>query len=212
MSCAKKARNCAKKARKKNNTMLTEILSSKARAEIFRLLFNVTGIELHNREIVRRSGLGETGIRKELHNLVKLNLLNRNVVSNRTYYRANTDHPVYPDIHNLVIKTAGLVDVMKEALSDHKIICCFVYGSIASHDAKGRSDVDLMVIGNLGLRALSKLLSGVAEKVGREINPHVLTEKEFKTRIKKNDHFIMSVINSPKLFVTGSEDELKAMV
>jgi predicted nucleotidyltransferase len=192
--------------------MLAKILSSKARAEIFRLLFSGTGIELHNREIVRRSGLGETGIRKELHKLLKLDLLNSRIVSNRSYYSANTDHPLYIDIRNMVIKTSGLVDVLRDSLSDRRIFCCFVYGSIASHEAKGSSDVDLIVIGNLGLRALTKLLTGVSEKIGREINPHVLTKKEFRDRIKKKDHFISSVMNSPKLLISGSEDELKAMV
>jgi len=77
--------------------------------------------------------------------------------------------------------------------------------------ADAESDVDLMVIGDLGLRDLSRCLAGVSDTIGREINPHVMRPEEFKTRVEKGEHFITRVLESPKLFVIGSEDELAAM-
>ena len=127
------------------------------------------------------------------------------------YYRAKTENPLYPEIRNLVLKTSGLADVLKSALRDQRIRIAFVFGSVASGEEKAGSDIDLMVIGNLGLRDLSRLLSGVTDKVGREINPHVLNENEFRRRIKSSDHFLSTIMREPKIFITGSKNELEAM-
>jgi len=190
---------------------LAELLSSRARAEIFRLLFSGTGEELHVREIERRSGLNDSTLRQELRKLVRLDLVQSRRDSNRVYYRAKTESPLYPEIRNLVLKTSGLSDVLKSALTDKRIRVAFVFGSIPSGEEKAGSDVDLMVIGQLGLRDLSRLLSGIEEKIGREVNPHVLREEEFRKRIRAKEHFVSSVMESPKIFIIGSERELEAM-
>jgi predicted nucleotidyltransferase len=190
---------------------LAELLSSRARAEIFRLLFGGTGEELHVREIERRSGLNDSTLRQELRKLVRLDLVQSRRDSNRVYYRAKNESPLYPEIRNLVLKTSGLSDVLKSALLDKRIRVAFVFGSIARGEENAGSDVDLMVIGQLGLRDLSRLLSGIEEKIGREVNPHVLREEEFGKRIRVNDHFVSSVMESPKIFIIGSQRELEAM-
>jgi len=190
---------------------LAELLSSRARAEIFRLLFSGTGEELHVREIERRSGLNDSTLRQELRKLVRLDLVQSRRDSNRVYYRAKTESPLYPEIRNLVLKTSGLSDVLKSALTDKRIRVAFVFGSIPRGEEKAGSDVDLMVIGQLGLRDLSRLLSGIEEKIGREVNPHVLREEEFRKRIRAKEHFVSSVMETPKIFIIGSERELEAM-
>ncbi len=190
---------------------LAELLSSRARAEIFRLLFSGTGEELHVREMERRSGLNDSTLRQELRKLVRLDLVQSRRDSNRLYYRAKTENPLYPEIRNLVLKTSGLSDVLKSALKDKRIRVVFVFGSIACGEERAGSDVDLMVIGQLGLRDLSRLLSGIEEKIGREVNPHVLREEEFQKRIRAKEHFVSSVMETLKIFIIGSERELEAM-
>jgi DNA-binding transcriptional ArsR family regulator len=187
---------------------LAEFLSSRSRAEILRLLFGPEGRELHVRELERQSGLADATIRQELKKLTRLGVIVARQDGNRTYYRANVEHPLYPDIRNLVRKTSGLTDVLREALGEAEIQIAFVFGSVASGAERATSDVDLMVIGAISLRQLSKRLSGMATKLGREINPHALTPAEFARRIKGREHFINSVLETPRLFVIGSEDEL----
>lgn len=188
--------------------MLAEFLSSRSRAEILRLLFGTEGRELHVRELERQSGLADATIRQELKKLTRLGVIVARQDGNRTYYRANVESPLYPDIRNLVRKTSGLTDVLREALGEAEIQIAFVFGSVASGAERAPSDVDLMVIGAISLRQLSKRLSGLATKLGREINPHALTPAEFARRIKGREHFITSVLETPRLFVIGSEDEL----
>ena len=192
-------------------SQLSEILSSRTRAEIFRLLFGTVDEELHLREIQRRSGLNESTIRQELRKLVRLDLVKRRKDSNRVYYKAHKSSPLYPELRNLVLKTAGLTDVLRNALRDDRIHVAFVFGSITDGKETADSDVDLFVIGQLSLRGISELLSGISEKIGREINPHVMSVNAFRKRIETGEHFISRVIGSPKLFIVGTKDDLNAM-
>jgi DNA-binding transcriptional ArsR family regulator len=121
---------------------LAELLSSRARAEIFRLLLSGTGEELHVREIERRSGLNDSTIRQELRKLVRLDLVQSRRDSNRVYYRAKIENPLYPEIRNLVLKTSGLADVLRSALADKRIRVAFVFGSIAHGEEKAGSAGD----------------------------------------------------------------------
>jgi uncharacterized protein len=192
--------------------LLAEILSSNIRAGIFRNLFGVEKQSLHLREIERRTGFAVGTVQQEIKKLLRLDIITRIKDGNRINYKANTDHPLYPEIRNLVLKTNGLADLIKNALAaESKIKIAFVFGSFARKGEKAASDVDLMVIGDIGLRKLTGLLMDVSEKLGREINPYRLTESEFIKRKKEKDHFLQEVLTSSKIFITGTEDELKRM-
>jgi predicted nucleotidyltransferase len=190
---------------------LSGILSSRVRAAIFRLLFGLNEKELHMREMERQAALSLGTIRQDLQKLVKLDLVKARRDGNRLYYRANTDHPLFPEIRNLVLKTAGLVEVIKSALDREGIEVAFIFGSLARSKERAASDVDLMVIGTIGLRSLSSRLAGVSEQIGREINPHALGIEEFRRRKQNGNHFLSNVLESPKIFIIGSENDLEAM-
>jgi len=187
---------------------LSDLLSSRVRAEIFRLLFGLSDKELHLREIERQSGLALGTVRQDLTKLARLGLVQSRRDGNRLLYRANREHPLYEDIRRLVLKTTGLTTVLEKALGKKGIRAAFVFGSMASGEEEAHSDVDLMVIGNVGLRELSRRLAGVSETLGREVNPHALHPTEFRKRRRSGDHFITSVMASPKIFVVGGEDDL----
>ncbi len=138
-------------------SVLAQILSSRVRAELFRLLFGLSATELHVRELARRSGLHEATVRQELRKLDRLDLVTGRRDGNRVYYRANNDHPLYVEIHGLVIKTTGLVELLANALSGAEIAVAFVFGSVARFTETAGSDIDLMVIGRVGLRKLTSL-------------------------------------------------------
>jgi len=191
---------------------LAELLSSKVKAELFRLLFGLKAERLHLRELERRSGLAVATVQQELRRLSRLGLVEAQPDGNRTYYVAREDHPLYPEIRGLVLKTSGLVDLLRNPLKKEKNIgIAFVFGSFAHSRERAHSDVDLVVIGGVGLRQLMKLLSGVSEKIGREINPHVFTPAEFRRRKGIGDHFVRSVLAEPRIFIIGDEHELGAV-
>ena len=190
---------------------LDEILSSKVKAQVFRLLFGGDH-GLHLREIERRSGLAVGTVRQELERLTKLGLLEKHADGNRSIYSANRQHPIYPDIRNIVLKTSGIADELRAKLEECEgIRVAFIFGSVARGEERAESDIDLMVIGSIGLRKLVGLLRGMSEKTGREINPVIFTPEEFARRRKSGDHLLANVLSKPRSFIIGTDDELGAM-
>ncbi len=74
---------------------LSDILSSRVRAEIFRLLFGLDEKELHLREMERQAGLSLGTIRQDLQKLVKLDLVKTRRDGNRLYHRAMPSTPCF---------------------------------------------------------------------------------------------------------------------
>ena len=187
---------------------LLEVIFPQVRAEVLRLLFAEEGRELHLRELTRQCGLSLGTLQTEVEKLRAADLLLTRRDGNRLYFRANAAHPLFTDLRQLVLKTAGLREVLADALREVPgIELAFVFGSLASGDGKAGSDVDLMVIGDAGLRALAPRLRKAAEQLGREINPVTMTAADFaRDRTKKA--FLRDVLAKEKLFIKGNTDEL----
>ncbi|OGK11384.1 MAG: toxin-antitoxin system toxin subunit [Candidatus Riflebacteria bacterium GWC2_50_8] len=189
-------------------TMLSEFLSSRARAEILRILFGTEPAEVHLREIQRQAGMAIGTIRQETARLEKLGLIQSRISGNRSYFSANRRNPLYAPVHELVLKTTGLADVLAKHIHKDGIEFAFVFGSFASGEETPESDIDLFVIGKTGLRALSPQLSEPARILGREINPHVMDLQEFMKRKASGEHFVVRVFESKKIMIIGNEDDL----
>lgn len=191
--------------------ILQEIMNSGVRTEFLRILFGISSKEYHLREIQRRSGFAIDTVRKEAEKMEKLGLIIKRVDGNRNYYSSNKKHQLYRGIHELVLKTVGLSDVIKEALSDADIEYAFIFGSIAEGSEKVESDIDIFVIGEVGLRKMSSLLSAATQTLEREINPFIISKTEFLRRIEEKEHFINSVLKSPRIMLIGDEDDFKEL-
>jgi predicted nucleotidyltransferase len=189
--------------------MLAELFTSDTRAEIMRILFNGEGKEHYLREIEKITHIHINSLQKEVKHLAAIDLIKARKDGNRIYYKANIEHPIYPDLVSIVEKTVGVIALLKAKLNDHKIECAFLFGSMAKNTERATSDIDLIVVGDLGMRTLTKLLSGLQEKLGREINPHIYTKEEFKKRIKSKDHFVTSVLKEEIKPIIGSVNEYR---
>jgi predicted nucleotidyltransferase len=191
--------------------ILSEILSSRIRAAIFRLLFGFDAKEIYMRDLERRSGFSIGAIQAELKKLLRFELLEKRKDGNRIYFQANKNHPLYSDLRNLVFKTNGLIEIIKDALiNSDGIKYAFVFGSFARNEETASSDIDLMVIGDLTLRHLTGMLAGLSDKLNREINPHCLDEQDFIRRKNAGEPFINRICEESRLFIIGNENDFKA--
>jgi DNA-binding transcriptional ArsR family regulator len=187
---------------------LADVLSSKVKAELFRLLFGVPAERLHLRELARQSGLAVGTVRQELDRLARLGVVQSEADGNRTYYRANQQHPLYPGISSLVLKTVGVVDVFRETLRDTPVRVAFIYGSKPGSPEELAIDLDLLVIGSIGKRELEERLTAGARTVDRGINFYLLTVEQFKSQQKERDQILSTMLAAPRLFIIGDDQSL----
>ena len=97
-------------------------------------------------------------------------------------------------------------------LASHPIQLAFVFGSVASRNETSGSDIDLMVAGSVSLRTLVASLAGIFEKVGRELNPSVMTESKFSKRRRTGNYFVSTVMAARKLFVLEAVKDIEASI
>ena len=189
---------------------LAELLLPGYRRRVLALLLLHPDEALHGREIARRTGLPAGTLNRELARLAEVGLLKRERRGNQLLYSAERACPVYEEVASILRKTSGVADVLAAALARARdqIRAAFVYGSVAQGRERAGSDVDLIVVGELGFGDAVKLLHPAQETLGREISPRVYAVKEWKAKRRAPDAFLRDVLARPKIFVMGSEREL----
>ncbi len=188
---------------------LAGLLLPEYRRRVLALLLLRPDEALHGREIARRTGLPAGTVNRELQRLADAGLLRRERRGNQQIYSAEDGCPIYAELASILKKTSGLADVIARALAPaaSRIRCAFVFGSVAAGRETSRSDVDLMLIGDIGFAQALELLHFVQDEIGREVNPKVFLPTEWAARAEA-DPFVRNVLSRPKIFVIGNESEL----
>ncbi|MDT4829611.1 hypothetical protein FQZ97_630360 [compost metagenome] len=164
---------------------------------------------LHVRELARLTGTHPGSLHRELARLAEVGLLLRSQQGNQVLYQANRQCPVFEELAGLFRKTSGVVDVLRTALAPLAALIdfAFVFGSVARGEEQAHSDVDVMVIGSAGFVDLVRALNPCQEQLGREVNPVLYGVDEFRRKLDEGDPFIRELINRPRLFIQGVEDD-----
>ncbi|MFO7675173.1 MAG: MarR family transcriptional regulator [bacterium] len=185
-------------------------LFGRTRRAVLSLLYGHPDEEFYVRQIIRTTGIGQGTVQRELERLVAAGLICRREHGRQVYLRANRDSPVYQELRGLLVKTAGVADVLREALAPlaDRIRAAFVYGSFARGDERRTSDVDVMAVGDAGFVEVSDALGSAQRTLGRELNPVVYSEPEFHAKVAENRVFVKTVLREPKVFLIGDEHEL----
>lgn len=201
------------RTRNTQHKSIAAALFGKSRRAVLALLFGRAERPFYLREIARSAGAAVGSVQRELANLVAAGIVRRSVQGAQVYFQANPDCPVYPELRSLMTKTAGVRDVLRDALEpvQDRIAAAFVYGSVARGEERSDSDIDLMVLGDASFAEVAAAVKQAEKKLGREINPSVFPFAEFSKKRKVRNHFISTVLAEEKLFIIGNEDALGRM-
>jgi len=189
-------------------------LFGKTRRAILSLFFTETGSSFYVRQIVRAVGVGHGTVQRELRLLNRAGILKRTVNGNQVYYQADNKCPIFKELRAIIMKTAGVAEVIREALlpAFDSINAAFIFGSYAHLNENLGSDVDVMIIGEISFSRTVELLKGAQAKLNREINPVVMGREEFDGKLKTGHYFIREVLDKPVILIIGDRRELEIMV
>jgi len=189
---------------------LDVLLTSSTRARLLTLFLTHPTEEYYLRELSRRTGQSLRAVQHELPRLERLGLLLVRRRGRQRLYRANEEHPLFPDLKRIVYKTAALGDVLREALAGVMgIEAAFVYGSVAKGRERSGSDVDLLVIGKPDPDLLHQAVRKAEETLGREVNLATMSPEEWRSRRASRDAFVAELLKSEKIFLIGDERALR---
>jgi predicted nucleotidyltransferase len=192
---------------------LADALFTKAQQRVLAVLFGNPGRSYYANEVISMAGCGTGAVQRELARLESSGLATVTRVGNQKHYRANPDSAVYEELRGLVLKTSGLVDVLRAALQPlaDRIDSAFVYGSVAKRLDTAQSDIDLMVISDtLSYADLFGALETASARFGRTVNPTVYSRKELGKRLKSDNAFVTRVWSQPRLWVIGEANDIAA--
>jgi len=151
-----------------------------------------------------------SSLQRELNTMVESGILRSRRDGNRFYFQAETDSPIFAPLRELIFQTMGITENLKEALSSfgEKIDFAFIYGSVARKEENTQSDVDLMIIGAIGLAEVSPILRDLERKFNREINANCYSLEEFQKKVISGNHFLTEVLEKEKIFLIENQNEL----
>jgi predicted nucleotidyltransferase len=189
-----------------------DVLMPRNRQRLLGALFGQPGRTWYAAELARHLGVVRSGVQRDLKTLTEAGLINHYRKGRMTFFQANEEAPIFPELHGLILKTVGLADTLRETLRPFAddIRVAFVYGSIASGHDQPDSDIDLMIIGSIPRMRLAAPLQEAGLELGREINLALFTPREFHAR--QRQHFLSAVLDKPKLFVIGTKRDLDRVI
>jgi predicted nucleotidyltransferase len=197
--------------RKSRRKSLADALFTKTQQRVLGVLFGRPERSFYASELIRDAGTGSGAAQRELAKLEESGLIVAQRIGHQKHYQASATSPLYSELRNIVLKTVGLAEPLRDALKplSSSIRAAFVYGSVAKAADQAGSDIDLMIVSDrLTYGEVFGALERVTRAVGRKVNPTVYTAAEFSKRARSENAFVTRVLEQPKLWVIGSEDDL----
>jgi uncharacterized protein len=190
-----------------------DALFPKTRQGILAATYGQPGRWWYLSELAGQLNTAPSSLQRELRSLVASGILRQRRDGRRLYFQAETESPIFPELSGLIAKTLGVTEALKNALAKFGdgVACAFLYGSVARRQEHALSDVDLVVIGRIGLADLSPPLRALERKFGREFNVTCYTPEEFRRKVEARNHFVASLLTGEKIFLKGGADELESI-
>jgi len=191
---------------------LGEALFTRTQRNVLGLLYADPEKSFYTKEILRLTGMGVATIKRELDRMLEAGILTLTKIGNQHHYQANPQCPIYDELLSIVSKTFGIADVIKFALTgvESQIDMAFVFGSIAKNSETANSDIDLLVVSeSLAYADLMAVLVEAETSINRPVNPSIYTMEQIKTRLKENNAFVTRVMEQPKIWIKGIENDIR---
>ncbi len=187
--------------------MLEHLFGSKTRVKILKLLYRRPDRPFFVRELSREVGVQINAVRRELELLLHLGIINEKTDTKptdaekagatlRKYYQLNPESLLYSELQALLIKETVIeqkqfIADLSTKIGDIKLL---ILTGVFTHDSKVETDV--LVIGSVKLRALTKLIEHYQRELGFDIRYTIMTEDEFIDRRYVMDKFLFSIFEA----------------
>ncbi|MCX7003782.1 MAG: nucleotidyltransferase domain-containing protein [bacterium] len=190
---------------------LARVLLGATRSKVLALLYCHAERGFHLREISRQACAALGAVQRELRRLADAGFITRTRQGNQVHFQANPVCPVFPELRMLMVKTAGVAEIVEQALHPLRmhISTAFIFGSHATGEITDKSDVDLLVVGNVDEIGLHRAIARAEQRINRAVNYTLLTPREATLRAKEKTGFLARVLAGSKILIIGDAHEIR---
>ena len=160
--------------------MLETLITSKTRIKLLLKFFLNSNNQAWLRSLESEFGESTNAIRLELNRFEKAGMLKTLPEGNKKIYQANTNHPLYPEIHRLIVKYIGLDKIIDKVVNElGRLDKVYLVGELAN--GNNSKMVDLWFVGeDIDKKYLLTLVEKSEKLIKRKIRYIILNKKELK--------------------------------
>jgi hypothetical protein len=164
--------------------MLSSLITSQTRIKLLKKFFLNSNTRAHLRGLESEFGESSNAIRIELNRFEEAGLLNSLKDGNKKVFQANSNHPLYKDIHSIILKETGIDQVIEKVI--HRIgnlVAVYLIGDFAH--GKDSPVIELILVGDsIDNEYLAHKVMQAEELVSRKVNYLVLDPAEAETKME----------------------------
>lgn len=189
-----------------------QLFGSKVRVQLLRLFLENPKDIFFVRELERKIGAHINAIRRELQNLLALDIIATHETKDgkehsikKRYYKVKLTSVLFQELQNLFLKfhLFSEQNLAKKALETGMISYLALTGSLVGMTD---SQTDIVIIGKIDKGLCRKLLHSFEKDIGRPINYTLMTENEYLERKRLTDRFLYKLLEQKKIILV---DHLK---
>jgi len=130
------------------------------------------------RELSNEFNVSSNSVREELNQLTKTNLLTSQKSGRQIFYKANPEHPLFPELRSMVRKVMGVDQVIDGILIRlGELKSAYLIDDYA--EGKDTGIIDLLLVGDINHNQLNDLSGKVEKYINRKIRTLVMSQPEF---------------------------------
>ena len=171
--------------------MLESLITSKTRIKLLLKFFLNSTTTSYLRDLATEFGESTNAIRLELNHLEDAGLLNSKTEGNKKLFQANRKHPLFSDIHRLLLKHTGIDHVVENVVTNlGGLHSAYVTGSFArGHD---NPVIELLLVGrDIDQDYLGQLVDKAERIISRRINYNIVTREEKADLLQSNPEALL---------------------
>ncbi len=167
--------------------MLDTLITSKTRIKLLMKFFLNSNSEAYLRNLATEFGESSNAIRVELNKFEEAGLLSSTQKGNKKYFQANTKHPLFSSIHNLLLRNIGIDRIIENVISEiGDLMRVYLVGDFAK--GKDSAIIDLIFVGdNINTAYLLSLIQKSEKLIKRKIRYLVFGVDEVVEFLKQKD-------------------------
>lgn len=176
--------------------------SSKIEKDVLNYYFLHPEKKHHLHALARILSADPSNLNRKLQSLTKIGLFKVKKQGNQSIYALNKSYFLFDEYESIIKKTIGIESELKNILMRVPgVRKAYLFGSYVKGDMDQHSDIDLLIIGHQNSLSLSKKLTALEKKIGREINAVEVSEAEFNQK-KEKDAFLKYVFKQKVIPLT----------
>jgi predicted transcriptional regulator len=158
--------------------VLDTLITSKTRIKMLLKFFTNAAATAYLRELAEEFDESTNSIRHELNNLSKAGYLTSKEDGRTILYRANTNHPLYNEVKNLVHKYLGIDKIIDHILSRiGDLKAAFIVGDYAA--GKDTGTIELVLVGEINEPYLKRLEEKAKGLLHRNIKTQIISVEQY---------------------------------